>query len=131
MAVLGLTLFLSGLLFKLAFFPFHFWAPDVYEGAGNETAAYIAVLPKVGAVAVLLRFSPLLKPGLEITTILAVLAAVSMTYGNLAALVQKDVKRILGYSAIAHAGYLMVGRGGGEPPWVLRLRHSTPSPMSS
>lgn len=109
MAVLGLTLFFSGLLFKLAFFPFHFWAPDVYEGAGNETAAYIASLPKVGAVVVLLRFSPLLKPGLEITTILAVLAAVSMTYGNLAALVQKDVKRILGYSAIAHAGYLMVG----------------------
>ena len=57
MAVMGLILFLSGLLFKLAFFPFHFWAPDVYEGAGNETAAYIAVLPKVGAVAVLLRFS--------------------------------------------------------------------------
>lgn len=109
MAVVGLILFLSGLLFKLAFFPFHFWAPDVYEGAGNETAAYIAVLPKVGAVAVLLRFSPLLKPDLEITTILAVLAAVSMTYGNLAALLQKDVKRLLGYSAISHAGYLMVG----------------------
>ena len=118
MAVLGLTLFFSGLLFKLAFFPFHFWAPDVYEGAGNETAAYIASLPKVGAVVVLLRFSPLLKPGLEITTILAVLAAVSMTYGNLAALVQKDVKRILGYSAIAHAGYLMVGVVAGTPMGV-------------
>ena len=118
MAVLGLTLFFSGLLFKLAFFPFHFWAPDVYEGAGNETAAYIATLPKVGAVAVLLRFSPLLKPGLEITTLLAVLAAVSMTYGNLAALVQKDVKRLLGYSAIAHAGYLMVGIVAGTPMGV-------------
>ncbi len=118
MAVLGLTFFLSGLLFKLAFFPFHFWAPDVYEGAGNETAAYIAVLPKVGAVAVLLRFAPLLKPEMEITTILAVLAAVSMTYGNLAALVQKDVKRILGYSAISHAGYLMVGVVAGTPKGV-------------
>lgn len=118
MAVLGLTLFFSGLLFKLAFFPFHFWAPDVYEGAGNETAAYIASLPKVGAVVVLLRFAPMLKPGLEITTILAVLAAVSMTYGNLAALVQKDVKRILGYSAIAHAGYLMVGVVAGTPKGV-------------
>ena len=115
MAVMGLTLFLSGLLFKLAFFPFHFWAPDVYEGAGNETAAYIATLPKVGAVAVLLRFAPLLKPDLEITTILSVLAAVSMTYGNLGALVQKDLKRILGYSAIAHAGYLMVGVVAGTP----------------
>ena len=118
MAVLGLTLFLAGFLFKLAFFPFHFWAPDVYEGAGNETAAYIAALPKVGAVAILLRFSPLLKPGLEITTILAVLAAVSMTYGNLAALVQRDVKRLLGYSAIAHAGYLMVGVVAGTPMGV-------------
>jgi len=118
MAVLGLALFLSGLLFKLAFFPFHFWAPDVYEGAGNETAAYIATLPKVGAVAVLLRFSPLLKPGLEITTLLAVLAALSMTYGNLAALVQRDVKRILGYSAISHAGYLMVGVVAGTPMGV-------------
>ncbi|EFK10866.1 proton-translocating NADH-quinone oxidoreductase, chain N [delta proteobacterium NaphS2] len=115
MAVMGLILFLSGLLFKLAFFPFHFWAPDVYEGAGNETAAYIAVLPKVGAVAVLLRFSPFLKPGLEVTTILALLAAVSMTYGNLAALLQKDVKRLLGYSAISHAGYLMVGVVAGTP----------------
>ena len=119
MAVVGLTLFFSGLLFKLAFFPFHFWAPDVYEGAGNETAAYIATLPKVGAVVVLLRFTPLLKPGLEITTILAVLAAVSMTYGNLAALVQKDVKRLLGYSAIAHAGYLMVGVVAGTPMGVV------------
>ena len=119
MAVLGLTLFLSGLLFKLAFFPFHFWAPDVYEGAGNETAAYIASLPKVGAVVVLLRFTPLLKPGLEVTTVLAVLAAVSMTYGNLAALVQKDVKRLLGYSAIAHAGYLMVGVVAGTPVGVV------------
>jgi NADH-quinone oxidoreductase subunit N len=118
MAVLGLTLFFSGLLFKLAFFPFHFWAPDVYEGAGNETAAYIASLPKVGAVVVLLRFTPMLKPGLEITTILAILSAVSMTYGNLAALVQKDVKRILGYSAIAHAGYLMVGVVAGTPVGV-------------
>jgi len=118
MAVLGLTLFFSGLLFKLAFFPFHFWAPDVYEGSGNETAAYIASLPKVGAVVVLLRFSPLMQPGLEITTLLAVLAAVSMTYGNLAALVQKDVKRILGYSAIAHAGYLMVGVVAGTPKGV-------------
>ena len=63
-------------------------------------------------------FHPLLKPGLEITTILAVLAAVSMTYGNLAALVQRDVKRLLGYSAIAHAGYLMVGVVAATPKGV-------------
>ena len=109
MAVAGLTLFLCGMLFKLALFPFHFWAPDVYEGASNETSAYISTLPKLGAVVVLIRLSMLLKPGLEITTILALFAAISITYGNLAALVQTDVKRLLGYSTIAHAGYVMVG----------------------
>ncbi len=109
MAVAGLTLFLSAIFYKLALFPFHFWAPDVYEGASNETAAYIATLPKVGAVAILIRFASFLRPDMEITAILAVLAALSITYGNLAALVQKDVKRLLGYSSIAHAGYVMVG----------------------
>jgi len=109
MAVAGLALFLCGMLFKLALFPFHSWAPDVYQGAGNETSAYISTMPKVGAVVVLIRFVPVFKPGLDITIILAALAAVSMTYGNLAALVQKDVKRLLGYSAIAHAGYILVG----------------------
>ena len=109
MAVTGLTLFLSGLLFKLALFPFHFWAPDVYQGASNETAAYISTLPKVGAVVILIRFSMLWTPWLEITTILALLAGISITYGNLAALIQKDIKRLLGYSAVAHAGYVMIG----------------------
>ena len=109
LAVAGISLFLCGLLFKLAVFPFHSWAPDVYQGAGNETSAYISTMPKVGAIVVLIRFVPVLKPGLDVTVILAVLAAVSMTYGNLAALVQKDVKRLLGYSAIAHAGYILVG----------------------
>jgi len=109
MAVTGVTLFLSGIFFKLAVFPFHFWAPDVYQGASNETAAYISTLPKVGAVVILIRFATLLTPGLEITTILAVLAGISITYGNLAALVQKDVKRLLGYSSIAHAGYVVIG----------------------
>ena len=109
MAVAGLTLFLCAILFKLALFPFHFWAPDVYQGSSNETAAYISTLPKVGAVVILVRFASLLKPGLEITAILAVLAGISITYGNLAALVQTDIKRLLGYSAIAHAGYVMIG----------------------
>ncbi len=109
LAVVGLTLFLGGLFYKLALFPFHFWCPDVYEGASNETAAYAATLPKLGAVVVLVRLAGLLKPGLEITTILAVLGAVSMTYGNISALVQKDVKRLLGYSSVAHAGYVMLG----------------------
>lgn len=109
MAVVGLSLFLAGFFFKLALFPFHFWAPDVYQGTSNETAAYAATLPKLGAAVVLIRLCAFLKPELEITMILAVLGAASMTFANLAALAQKDVKRILGYSSVSHAGYIMVG----------------------
>jgi NADH-quinone oxidoreductase subunit N len=109
LAVAGMALFLCGLFYKLALFPFHFWAPDVYDGASNETAAYVCTLPKLGAVVILIRLSALLTPGMELTTIMAVLAAVSMTFGNLAALVQKDIKRLLGYSSVAHAGFVMVG----------------------
>jgi proton-translocating NADH-quinone oxidoreductase chain N len=109
MAALGLTLFLAGFFYKLALFPFHFWCPDVYDGSSNETAAYVATLPKLGAVVILVRLAAMLKPGLEITTALAVLGACSMTFGNLAALAQTDVKRILGFSSVAHAGYVMVG----------------------
>jgi NADH-quinone oxidoreductase subunit N len=115
MAVAGLTLFLAGFLYKLALFPFHFWCPDVYEGASNETAAYIATLPKLGAVVVLVRLAVLFSPGDAITTIIAILGAVSMTWGNLAALAQRDVKRILGYSSVAHAGYVTLGLVAANP----------------
>ncbi len=115
MAVIGLTLFLGSFFYKLALFPFHFWCPDVYQGASNETAAFVATLPKLGAVVVLVRLAALLSPGLEITHILAVLGALSMTYGNLAALAQSDVKRILGYSSVSHAGYVMIGLVSGTP----------------
>ncbi len=107
--IIGLTLFMAGFFYKLALFPFHFWAPDVYDGASNETAAYAATLPKLGAVVILIRLAAMLKPGLQLTTILAVLGAASMTFGNLAALTQQDIKRMLGYSSVAHAGYVMVG----------------------
>ena len=109
MAVVGLSLFMGGMFYKLALFPFHFWCPDVYQGASNETAGFAATLPKLGAVVVLIRLATLLKPGLEITTLLAVLGALSMTFGNLCALAQKDIKRMLGFSSVAHAGYIMVG----------------------
>ncbi len=115
MAVLGLTLFLCALFYKLALFPFHFWCPDVYQGASNETAAFVATLPKLGAVVVLIRFATLLEPGMHVTTILAVLAAASMTFGNLVALVQKDLKRLLAYSSVAHAGYVLLGIVAGTP----------------
>jgi NADH-quinone oxidoreductase subunit N len=109
LAVMGLTLFLGGMFFKLALFPFHFWCPDVYQGASNETAAYAATLPKLGAIIVLIRLATLLKPTLELASILALLAGISVTYGNLCALAQKDLKRMLGFSSVAHAGYILCG----------------------
>lgn len=115
MGVIGLCLFVCGMFYKLALFPFHFWCPDVYQGTSNETAAFVATLPKLGAVVLLIRLSAMLKPGLEITNILAVLALISMTFGNLSALVQKDVKRLLGFSSVAHAGYIVVGLVAGTP----------------
>ena len=110
LAIAGLALTFAGLLYKLAVFPFHFWTPDVYQGASNETTSLIASLPKVGAIAVLVRFVSLASPShATIATLLTCLAIASMFYGNLIALTQKDLKRLLGFSAIAHAGYAMVG----------------------
>lgn len=114
LAVLGLTLFLAGFFYKLALFPFHFWCPDVYQGAKNETAAYVATIPKLGAVVVLVRLAAFFAPHMELTNTLAILGAVSMTAGNLAALVQRDLKRLLGYSSVAHAGYVMLGLAAGS-----------------
>jgi len=110
LAIVGLVMAFCGLYYKLAVFPFHFWTPDVYQGASNETASLIASLPKVGAVAVLVRFVSLATPDNWIVVLLLTFFAVaSMFYGNLIALVQKDLKRLLGFSAIAHAGYALIG----------------------
>ncbi len=110
LAIAGLGMTFAGLYYKLAVFPFHFWTPDVYEGAANETAGLVSSLPKIGAVAVLVRFVSLASPDNQtIATVLTVLAAASMIYGNLIALMQKDLKRLLGFSGIAHAGYAMIG----------------------
>lgn len=110
LATVGLAMLFAGLYYKLAVFPFHFWTPDVYQGGSNETAGLIASLPKLGAVAVLVRLVSLAAP--EHATLIALLtclAIASMVYGNLVALVQKDFKRLLGFSGIAHAGYALVG----------------------
>jgi NADH-quinone oxidoreductase subunit N len=110
LAIAGLALTLCGFFYKLAVFPFHFWTPDVYQGASNETAGLIASLPKVGGVAVMVRFVSLSGPDNHtLALLLAILACGSMFYGNLIALMQKDFKRLLGFSGIAHAGYAMVG----------------------
>lgn len=108
--IAGLGMTLCGLYYKLAVFPFHFWTPDVYQGASNETASLIASLPKIGGVAVLVRFVSLATPDNKtLALLLAILATGSMFYGNLIALMQKDFKRLLGFSGIAHAGYALVG----------------------
>ena len=108
--IVAVLMLLSGFFYKLAMFPMHFWTPDVYEGAANETTAFVATLPKVGAVALLMRLVSLSGAhGGDLVWVLAVFAVLSMTAGNLAALVQEDIKRLLAYSSIAHAGYVMVG----------------------
>lgn len=110
LAVVGLVMALAAFFYKLAVFPFHFWTPDVYQGASNETTAVLASVPKVAAVLLLVRFVGAADPdSVAVGMILAVLATGSMFYGNLLALVQSDFKRLLGFSAIAHAGYTLVG----------------------
>ncbi|MCY3895394.1 MAG: NADH-quinone oxidoreductase subunit N [Chloroflexi bacterium] len=106
---LGLVLVAMG--FKVAAVPFHAWTPDAYQGAPTPAAAFISVGPKVAAMALLARivtlaFEPLAA---NIAIALAVIAAATMILGNLAAIAQSDVKRLLGYSSIAHTGYMLVG----------------------
>ncbi|MFP4396976.1 MAG: NADH-quinone oxidoreductase subunit N [Desulfonatronovibrio sp.] len=108
LALVGLAMFFIAFIYKLALFPFHFWAADVYQGASNETAAFAATLPKLGAIVVMVRLMAFM-PGIEIKTMLAIFAALSMTVGKLAALNQRDIKRLLGYSSVSHAGFVMLG----------------------
>ncbi len=108
--IFGLLMVLAGFFYKLAIFPLHFWVPDVYQGAANETTAYVATLPKLGAVALLIRFVTLVPAdGQVVVSLMMVLALLSMFYGNLCALVQTDVKRMLGFSGIAHGGFILLG----------------------
>ncbi len=107
---LGAALMLVGLGFKLSLVPFHLWTPDVYQGAPAPVAAFLATVSKVGAFAVLFRLY-LQLPGISegwLNTLLAVIAMASILIGNLLALLQGNLKRILGYSSIAHLGYLLV-----------------------
>ena len=109
-ALVGIAMVMGGFFFKLAVFPFHFWVPDVYEGASNETTAFIASIPKLGAVALLIRITSLATPDApNLIKMFTALAICSMFYGNLSALVQKDIKRMLGFSGIAHAGFILLG----------------------
>jgi len=119
--MLGGLMVMVGLAFKLSAFPFHFWAPDVFEGATAEVACFLSIASKAAALALLVRLAlglgvtadPALLAALAparhfILGLIALLAAVSCTFGNLAAYGQTNMKRLLAYSTIAHAGYMMM-----------------------
>jgi NADH-quinone oxidoreductase subunit N len=117
---IAVVLVLAGFAYKVSVAPFHFWTPDVYEGAPTPVTTFLAVASKAAGFAALLRFLGALfvSPGVQaavaaygerIGLLLAILAAVTMTIGNLAALRQTSLKRLLAYSSIAHAGYVLIG----------------------
>ena len=107
----ALVFLVAGFGFKMAAAPFHLWTPDAYEGAPTLVAAFFAVGPKAGAVAAVLRLFPIgfAAASGRWTELFAALAVVSMTVGNLTALWQTNIKRMMAYSSIAHVGYLLVG----------------------
>jgi NADH-quinone oxidoreductase subunit N len=112
---IALVLITAGFGFKLAAAPFQFYAPDVYQGTTNANAGVLAVIPKLAGVAGLLRLALLVIPGTEAAErafawqLPLVLAVLTMTIGNVCALWQKDIRRLLAYSSIAHGGYLLIG----------------------
>jgi proton-translocating NADH-quinone oxidoreductase chain N len=118
-AVLGLVLMISGFAFKLSAAPFHFWTPDAYQGAPTSAAAFLSVAPKAATFAVLVR---ILLEGMPDaaptwTAVMAFLAIITMFVGNLFALRQRNVRRMLAYSSVAHSGYILAAfaalQGGG------------------
>ena len=113
MVIAAVTLSLCGFGYKVAAVPFHMWCPDVYEGAPTTVTAFFSVAPKAAGFALLIRFFAGAVPADVVQgpwpLLLGVVAAATMTLGNLAAIVQNNVKRMLAYSSIAHAGYLMLG----------------------
>ncbi|MFQ5630576.1 MAG: NADH-quinone oxidoreductase subunit N, partial [bacterium] len=119
--LISVILIMAGFGYKLASVPFHFWAPDVYEGAPTPMTAFFSVGPKAAGFALLIRFFNVALStggsngewsaiaGIDWSQILAVIAAATMTLGNLVAIVQSNIKRLLAYSSIAHAGYALMG----------------------
>ncbi len=109
----GLVLIIAGLAFKISVVPFHMWTPDIYQGAPIPITTYLSVASKAAGFAALLRVFMVAINGAAIafnwSMLLAILAALTIIIGNLIALSQKDVKRLLAYSSIAQAGYILVG----------------------
>ena len=108
---MGLAFLTTGVAFKIAAVPFHYWTPDAYQGSPTPITGYLSVGPKIGAFALILRlFVEALGPIAEWwMPVVIVLSTITMTLGNLVALTQDNVKRMLAYSSIAHTGYMLVG----------------------
>jgi NADH-quinone oxidoreductase subunit N len=120
---LAVVLLVAGMAFKIAAVPFHMWAPDVYEGAPTPITAFLSVGSKAASFAMLLR---IFLEGLPIVSadwraLFYTLAVLSMTVGNVAAITQSNVKRMLAYSSIAHAGYLLIGVVAGTPRGITAM----------
>jgi NADH-quinone oxidoreductase subunit N len=111
MAVVAFVTVAAGLFFKVAAVPFHQWAPDVYEGAPTSITAYVSVASKTASFALLLRLMISVFGGSQATWLYLVggVAIASLTWGNLAALTQRNIKRLLAYSSISHVGYILLG----------------------
>ncbi|HIJ80209.1 MAG TPA: NADH-quinone oxidoreductase subunit N [Desulfuromonadales bacterium] len=116
MLLAGMLLMLTGFLFKVAAAPFHMWTPDVYEGAPTPMTAFMSAGPKAAGFAAALRILLVALPSLQVDwgQLLWVVAVLTMTVGNITALRQDNIKRMLAYSSIAHAGYCLVGFAAGN-----------------
>lgn len=116
--LVAIALVLAGLGYKIAMVPFHFWCPDVYEGSPTPITAFFSVAPKAAGFAALFRMmavfsAPAEFVGMDARFLFSVAAALTMTFGNLGALHQMNLKRLLAYSSIAHAGYILMGFAAG------------------
>ena len=107
----GLVFVMAGLGFKIAVFPFQIWVPDVYQGAPSPTTAFLAVGSKAAGFVLLLRVLFIAVPAItaQWANLLIILSGITILYGNLCAIPQRNLKRLLGYSSIAHAGYVLLG----------------------
>ena len=108
--IFGLVFVLVGLAFKVSAVPFHMWTPDVYEGAPTSITAFFAIVPKLAAIALIFRFclEPFGKFYFEWTQVIFFLSIASMFLGAIAAIAQKNLKRLLAYSSIGHVGYVLI-----------------------
>lgn len=123
---LGAVAVLVGLLFEAGSVPAHFWVPDAAQGSRRLVAAFLTTVPKLAALVAVLRFTAVVQPEVDLALVVAIIAAAGMTVGNLAALAQSDVRRMLGWSTVAQVGYLLmpvagISAGSAAPSLLLYL----------